>query len=86
MQRTHEVAMELAWLEDFLEIVATRNFSTAAAARNISQPAFSRRIRSLENWVGADLLDRSTYPVHLTSACIDCAPIAAMSPALARNS
>jgi DNA-binding transcriptional LysR family regulator len=68
MQRTHEVAMELAWLEDFLEIVATRNFSTAAAARNISQPAFSRRIRSLENWVGADLLDRSTYPVHLTSA------------------
>ncbi|WP_280523400.1 LysR substrate-binding domain-containing protein [Ochrobactrum quorumnocens] len=60
--------MELAWLEDFLEIVATRNFSTAAASRNISQPAFSRRIRSLETWVGADLLDRSTYPVHLTSA------------------
>ncbi|OIS92376.1 LysR substrate-binding domain-containing protein [Brucella cytisi] len=60
--------MELAWLEDFLEIVATRNFSTAAASRNISQPAFSRRIRSLESWVGADLLDRSTYPVHLTSA------------------
>lgn len=59
--------MELAWLEDFLEIVATRNFSTAAASRNISQPAFSRRIRSLEAWVGAELLDRSTYPVHLTT-------------------
>jgi len=68
MQRTHEVVMELAWLEDFLEIVATRNFSTAAAARNISQPAFSRRIKSLETWIGADLIDRSTYPVHLTSA------------------
>ncbi|WP_245445088.1 LysR substrate-binding domain-containing protein [Pseudaminobacter soli (ex Li et al. 2025)] len=62
--------MELAWLEDFLEIVATRNFSTAAAARNISQPAFSRRIKSLETWVGADLVDRSTYPIHLTSAGI----------------
>ncbi|MGH6861951.1 MAG: LysR family transcriptional regulator, partial [Phyllobacterium sp.] len=60
--------MELVWLEDFLEIVATRNFSTAAAARNISQPAFSRRIKSLETWIGADLIDRSTYPVHLTGA------------------
>lgn len=60
--------MELAWLEDFLEIVATRNFSTAASARNISQPAFSRRIKSLETWVGASLVDRSTYPVRLTSA------------------
>jgi DNA-binding transcriptional LysR family regulator len=60
--------VELAWLEDFLEIVATRNFSTAASARNISQPAFSRRIKSLETWVGATLVDRSTYPVRLTSA------------------
>lgn len=60
--------MELAWLEDFLEIVATRNFSTAASARNISQPAFSRRIKSLETWVGANLVDRSTYPVRLTNA------------------
>jgi DNA-binding transcriptional LysR family regulator len=60
--------VELAWLEDFLEIVATRNFSTAASARNISQPAFSRRIKSLETWVGASLVDRSTYPVRLTNA------------------
>ncbi len=60
--------MELRWLEDYLEIVATRNFSTAAAARNSSQPAFSRRIQALESWVGADLVDRSTYPVQLTHA------------------
>jgi len=60
--------MELAWLEDFLALVATRNFSTAATARSISQPAFSRRIKSLEAWIGADLVDRSTYPVHLTEA------------------
>lgn len=60
--------MELQWLEDFLEIAATRNFSTAATARNISQPAFSRRIKSLESWIGADLIDRSTYPVQLTRA------------------
>ncbi len=60
--------MELAWLEDFLEIVAARNFSTAAAARHSSQSAFSRRIKSLETWIGADLIDRSTYPVRLTAA------------------
>ena len=40
--------MESDWLEDFVEIAATRNFSAAAAARNISQPAFSRRIKALE--------------------------------------
>lgn len=66
MQNMHGRPMELAWLEDFLEVVATRNFSSAAAARSISQPAFSRRIKSLEAWVGADLIDRSTHPVHLT--------------------
>jgi len=60
--------LELIWMEDFLEIVASRNYSTAAAARNISQPAFSRRIKALERWVGVELIDRSTYPVQLTRA------------------
>ncbi|MFD1694738.1 LysR substrate-binding domain-containing protein [Roseibium aestuarii] len=60
--------MELSWLEDFAELAAARNFSTAASARHITQPAFSRRIKALENWVGAELIDRSSYPVALTQA------------------
>lgn len=60
--------VELDWLEDFIEFIATRNFSTAAASRNISQSAFSRRIKALEAWLGADLIDRSTYPARLTGA------------------
>ncbi|MEF2071275.1 LysR substrate-binding domain-containing protein [Consotaella aegiceratis] len=60
--------MELSWLEDFVELAAVRNFSVAAAARHVSQPAFSRRIRALENWVGAELIDRSSFPVSLTTA------------------
>lgn len=60
--------MELNWLEDFVELAAVRNFSTAAAARHISQPAFSRRIRALENWMGTELVDRGSYPVNLTKA------------------
>lgn len=60
--------MELKWLEDFMELAATRNFSAAAAARHITQPAFSRRIRALENWIGTALIDRSSYPIKLTGA------------------
>ncbi|MGA0005622.1 MAG: LysR family transcriptional regulator [Burkholderiaceae bacterium] len=33
--------MELKWLEDFLALLQTRNFTSAAQLRNISQPAFS---------------------------------------------
>lgn len=58
--------MELKWLEDFLSIAETRSFSRSAEERRVTQPAFSRRIRSLEVWLGTVLLDRSTYPVALT--------------------
>lgn len=58
--------MDLQWLEDFLTLAGTGNFSTAAENRNVSQPAFSRRIRSLEQWMGTSLFDRSTYPATLT--------------------
>lgn len=44
------------------------SFSRAAEALHISQPALSRRIRSLEHWAGAELVDRSTYPASLTPA------------------
>jgi DNA-binding transcriptional LysR family regulator len=60
--------MDLNWFEDLIELAAVRNFSTAASARNISQPAFSRRIRALENWVGVELVDRGSYPASLTRA------------------
>lgn len=59
--------MELKWLEDFLSIANTRSFSRSAETRNVTQSAFSRRIRSLELWLGTELLDRSTYPVSLTA-------------------
>lgn len=60
--------MEMNWLEDFLTLAVTRNFSRAATLRNVTQPAFSRRIRNLEYWVGATLIDRSLFPVGLTPA------------------
>jgi DNA-binding transcriptional LysR family regulator len=61
-----EPPMNLIWLDDFLALAATGNFSRAAEDRNSSQPAFSRRIRALEEWVGADLFDRHLQPAELT--------------------
>lgn len=56
------------WLEDFVALAATGNFSRAAEDRHSSQPAFSRRIRALEEWLGAPVVDRSTQPARLTDA------------------
>jgi DNA-binding transcriptional LysR family regulator len=53
------IAMELSWLEDFTALVEAANFSRAAQARHLTQPAFSRRIRQLEDWVGTPLFDRT---------------------------
>lgn len=36
----------------------------------MTQPAFSRRIRALEEWIGADLFNRSTQPATLTDTGI----------------
>lgn len=58
--------MNLSWLDDFLALAASGNFSRAAAERHMTQPAFSRRIRALEDWLGVPLFDRTTHPVALT--------------------
>ncbi len=60
--------MELKWLEDFLTLARTGNFSRAAQERNVTQSAFSRRIQALESWLGVALVDRSSYPTTLTRA------------------
>lgn len=60
--------LDLEWLEDFLALADAGNFSRAAEARAIAQPAFSRHIRALEDWVGVELFDRSAHPAALTPA------------------
>lgn len=60
--------MDTNILEDFLALSDTHNFSRAAAERHITQPAFSRRIQVLEDYVGAQLIDRSKSPIQLTPA------------------
>lgn len=53
---------------DFLHLVQSRNFSTTARDRGMSQSTLSRRIATLEAYVGADLFDRAIQPVALSEA------------------
>lgn len=41
-------------------------FSQAAVSRNVSQPAFSRRIRALEQAIGVELFNRQVTPLQLS--------------------
>ncbi|CBV42464.1 LysR family transcriptional regulator [Halomonas elongata] len=58
--------MEIRWLEDFIALARTRHFSRAADEQNVTQPTFSRRIKLLEEEMGATLINRQTLPLSLT--------------------
>ncbi|MBI1416844.1 MAG: LysR family transcriptional regulator [Limimaricola sp.] len=60
--------MDIKALSDFLCLAETRNFGRAAQMRNVTVSGLSRRIKSLENWVGAELIDRGATPIALTEA------------------
>lgn len=60
--------LETKWLEDFVTLAATRSFSQAAQKRFVTQPAFSRRIQSLEAALGLTLVNRARTPVELTES------------------
>lgn len=60
-----ENTMQLEWLEDFVELARTRSLSRAAENRCVTHPAFGRRIRALEEWVGTPLIERK-QPLSLT--------------------
>lgn len=60
--------MDLIWLEDFLAIAEEGGFSRAAERRHVTQPALSRRIRTLEEWLGTPLIERRSHTLTLTPA------------------
>jgi LysR family transcriptional regulator, hypochlorite-specific transcription factor HypT len=60
--------MNLIWLEDFLAIADEGGFSRAAERRHVTQPALSRRIKSLEGWLGTPVFERGSHTLTLTAA------------------
>ena len=64
-------AMELKWLDDYIALVEAGTFSAAAERRHVSQPAFSRRIQMLEEWLGVTLIDRARKPLQFTQVAAE---------------
>ena len=60
--------MDLKGLEDLLALLEEQSFTRAAKRRHVTQPAFSRRIRLIEDWLGVDIVDRRTKPVSILPA------------------
>src|ERR671933_2641065 len=60
--------MDTRQLAAFCEVVERRSFSQAAERLGVTQPAVSLQIRSLEQRLGQQLLDRSGRRVEPTEA------------------
>lgn len=57
--------MRLEWIEDILAVLKAGSMNRAAKQRCLSQPAFSRRIRSIEEYLGVELIDRAHRPAQV---------------------
>ena len=62
--------MDLTLFDDVLILLEEGNMSRAARRRNVTQPAFSRRIRSFEDWLGRPIVSRSANRVELEPALL----------------
>lgn len=60
--------MDLNWLDDVLVLLEEGNMTRAAERRNITQPAFSRRIRSFEDWLGRPILNRQANRIEISTS------------------
>lgn len=60
--------MDSRLLEDVLVLLEEGNLSRAAQRRHVTQPAFSRRIRAFEDWIGLELIERHPNQVAMGEA------------------
>jgi DNA-binding transcriptional LysR family regulator len=51
-------------------LLEEKSISRAALRRHVTQPAYSRRIRQLEQWLGVELVDRSTKPIKIRNTAL----------------
>lgn len=69
------INFELLDLRAFLAVMETGSFNKAADMLFLSQPALSRRIKQLEEVIGAPLLERTTRRVSPTAIGRDLQPL-----------
>lgn len=63
--------MRLEWIEDILAVLEAGSLNRAAERRCLTQPAFSRRIRSIEEYLGVEVIDRTRKPAQLRPVILD---------------
>jgi len=56
------------WLEDVLILLEEGSLAAAAERRHITQPAFSRRIKAFEQWLGKPVLERGANRIRIAPA------------------
>lgn len=66
--------MRLDWIDDILAVLDTGSLARAAEKRLVTQSAFTRRVRLIEDSVGAELFDRRRKPVTLLAGVEALAP------------
>jgi len=54
--------MRIDWIDDLVALLDSGGVADAARLRNVTQPAFSRRIKVLEDVLGIKVIDRSVKP------------------------
>ena len=62
--------MNIVLIEDALTLIEEGSMRRAAERRNVTQPAFSRRIATLENWLGVKLVERLANKVEINDALL----------------
>ncbi|MFK7892909.1 MAG: LysR family transcriptional regulator [Granulosicoccus sp.] len=60
--------MDFPSLKAFVAVAETGSFSAAAERMHLTQPAISKRVASLENYLGVPLFDRLGRGIQLTEA------------------
>ena len=58
--------MNTLWIKAFLEASDHKSLTKAGEKLNLTQPALSKQIRHLEEWLGVELFRRSSLGVELT--------------------
>jgi len=62
--------MDLTLFDDVLVLLEEGNMSRAARRRNVTQPAFSRRIRGFETWLGRPIIKRDSNRMEIEPALL----------------
>jgi len=62
--------MNLKLLNDVLALIEEKSFTKAAQRRHVTQPAFSRRIKTMEEWLGFQCVDRSGHRVTVSAEAL----------------